>query len=136
MFTSVCLRVSLSPLCLASQQRWPHDDLLIMRSRGKRVGMKSKYLRRGLTLAVRAQAGAPDCLGSVCTVSTADQPWISLVLHQQWHLPGISNTMSCTSCALCPDAGRHCKACREFSYLTLFSVHFGADWAVYVNFSS
>lgn len=65
--------------------------------------MKSKCLHRGLTLAVRAQAGAPVCLGSVRTVSTDDQPWISVVLHQQWHLPGISNAMSCTCCALCPD---------------------------------
>lgn len=113
-FTSIYLKGSSSHLSLASQRWWPHGDLLIMRSVGKGVGMKSKYLRRGLTLAVRVQAGAPVCLGSVCTVSTADQPWISVALHQHRHLPEISSAMSCTCCALCPEADRHCKSCSLF----------------------
>lgn len=94
--------------------QWPHGDLLIMRSVGRRPGMKSKYLRRGLTLAVWAQAGAPVCLGSVRTVSNADQLWISVVLRWRRHLPGLSNDPSCTCCALCPVASRHGKTCRDF----------------------
>ena len=123
--TSVYLWGSSSRLCLASSLWWPHGDLLLMRSGGKRVGMKSKYLRWGFTLVVRVQAGAPVCLGSVCTVSTDDdQPWISVVLHQPWHLPGICNAMSCTCCALWPDPSRHCKTLRVFSSHTVSECKF------------
>lgn len=55
-------------------KHWPNFDLLIMRSMGKRPGIESKNLSRGLTLAVQAKAGAIVCPKSVHTVSTVDWP--------------------------------------------------------------
>lgn len=45
--------------------------------------MELKYLHWGLALAAQAHTGVPVCLGSICTVSTADQSWISVVLNQK-----------------------------------------------------
>lgn len=91
--------VSSLPAMVASW--WPsHNEI-----RGEKSRHEIKVSSSGSRISgVWAQAGAPLCLGSDCTVSTADQPWISVVLHQQWHLSGISNAVSCTCCALCPDA--------------------------------
>lgn len=85
-----------------------------MRSGGKiRPGTKSKYLSQGLTLPVQMHTGAPVCLESVYTVSTADEPGISVALRQRGHLPGISN-VCCACCGLCPDSERNSKAGRFF----------------------
>lgn len=133
MFTAMYLQGSSSHLCFASAMmasQWPsHNEI-----RGEKSRHEIKVSSSGSHISSASKSRCPGLSGVSLYCSTAGQPWISVVLHQQRHLPGICNAMSCTCCALCPDAGRHCKTCREFSHLTLFwSVNSGflLSWLSY-----
>lgn len=101
-----------------------------MRSRGKRAGLKSKYLHRGLTLAVWAKAGVPVCLGSVCTVPLL----VSLGLVSCYTSSGtcLESATPCHTLAV-PSALTPADTAKErFVILHCFGVYilvvFWADW--------
>lgn len=103
MFTAMYLQGSSSHQCFASAMTvssWPsHNEILGEKEQAR----NQSVFVGGSHISNAGKSRCPSLSGVSLYHPADDQPRMSITLHQQWHLPGICNPMSCTCYALWPD---------------------------------